>query len=480
MRMFTFLIFLLVFLFVAPAAFAHTTTVTVRMTPDGFSPDEISVDQGSTLVFVNTDTTDRWPASNPHPVHTNYLQFDPKRAVAPGDSWSFTTERAGVFRFHDHLSPHKQGLLTVVTEEGTAPPQKPSFIYNVMSFGHNSIGAFFDSVRKNIAAFFATFQKQSPLSPTPPPTIDTTAFRNLSESEQQAYIRSLIDTVGGKKAWMYLVAAFTEKGAVVPAGGRAHDLAHFIGEQVYTKQGMTGISVCEPSFAYGCFHGFTEGAFATSLEKLPDVAAACTTVGKVNSGPWASCIHGIGHGIATFVRATDLQKALDACTKLTDGASYCYDGVFMEFSLNAPQTFYTAQDPLYPCNTLEETVRSACGRNQPAVMRNRFNLPFLSMVEACANSTDNDIRSSCLDAIGLLVGQEAAGNLSTITSRCGQIPSLDIRAICVTGASVETVFQNYSGWRQAAPAACATLPDPYTKDCTTRIQQTIKDYGGIK
>jgi len=54
---------------------------------------------------------------------------------------------------------------------------------------------------------------------------------------------------------------------------------------------------------------------------------------------------------------------------------------------------------------------------------------------------------------------------------------LDVRAVCMSGAAVETIFQNYSGWQQTAPAACATLPDPYKNDCTARIQQTIKDYG---
>lgn len=477
MRVFTFLLFLLAFLLVAPQAFAHTTTVTVRMMADGFSPDEISIDQGSTLVFINADTVDRWPASNPHPTHTNYLQFDPKQPIAPGDSWSFTVERAGIFRFHDHLFPHKQGVLTVLAEEKTitavSPTPKPAlvvkrpFIYSIVTF--------FENVVKKIAGFFSRLQPYSSPSPTPP-MMDKAAFRTLPETEQQTAMSSLIDKSGGKAAWIYLVNAYTEKGAVIPASGRAHDLAHFIGGKVFEKQGMPGIAVCEPMFAYGCFHGFTEGAFATSLDKLQDVAAACAEVGQVNSGPWASCIHGIGHGISTFVRATDLQKALDACRKLSDGASYCYDGVFMEFSLNAPSTFYTADAPLYPCATLPSKYRSSCGRNQPTVMRNRFNLPFLSMVDACANSTDNDIRSPCLDAIGLLVGQEAAGNLSTITSRCGEIPSVDIRATCVTGAAVETVFQNYADWETAAPAACASLPESYTKNCTTRVQQTMRDY----
>ena len=463
----------------AGAVSAHVTTVTIRMTSDGFSPAEITIDQGGTLVFVNADTTDRWPASNPHPAHTNYLQFDPKRAIAPGNSWSFAPERTGVFRFHDHLFPHKQGLLTVLAEEETTTTTSPTPQPTVVAkrpFIH-SIVLFFENIFEAITRLFTRLQTQPTPSSTPIPNLDPASFRALDEQAQMRHLESILQTSGGKAAWTYLVHSYTEKGAVIPAGGRAHDLAHFVGEKVFETQGMKGIAVCEPNFAYGCFHGFTEGAFATSLDKLPDVARACADVGQVNSGPWASCIHGIGHGVSTFVRATDIQKALDACTKLTIGASYCYDGVFMEFSLNAPQTFYTSKDPLYPCDVLESTYRSSCGRNQPAVMRNRFNLPFLQMVDACADSKDENLRSSCLDAIGLLVGQEAAGNLSIITSRCGQILSLDVRAVCMSGAAVETVFQNYSGWQQTAPAVCATLPDPYKNDCTARIQQTIKDYG---
>jgi plastocyanin len=85
------------------------------MTNDGFTPSQVTIAKGDTVTFVNNGTKPIWPASAPHPTHTNYPEFDADRGIAPGSSWSFTFTRVGSWGFHDHLNAQHFGKV-IVTE----------------------------------------------------------------------------------------------------------------------------------------------------------------------------------------------------------------------------------------------------------------------------------------------------------------------------------------------------------------------------
>ena len=99
-------------------AFAHSEVQVIEMTSNGFEPQEVTVDINQSVIFLNKDSVSRWPASNTHPTHELYPDFDPQSGVASGQSWAFKPTKAGVWKFHDHLFPHFRGVLTVVLEEG--------------------------------------------------------------------------------------------------------------------------------------------------------------------------------------------------------------------------------------------------------------------------------------------------------------------------------------------------------------------------
>ena len=91
-----------VLLFFPKDIFAHSAVQVIEMTADGFVPQEITIDENSSLIFVNKDKVAHWPASNPHPIHSIYPAFDPKKPIGQGDSWSFKPG-AGTWKYHDHL-----------------------------------------------------------------------------------------------------------------------------------------------------------------------------------------------------------------------------------------------------------------------------------------------------------------------------------------------------------------------------------------
>lgn len=84
------------------------------MTENGFVPEEITIRRGTKVRFVNQDSLWRWPASDLHPTHSVYPEFDPREAIAPSKEWEFTFEKTGEWHYHDHLAPYILGKILVV------------------------------------------------------------------------------------------------------------------------------------------------------------------------------------------------------------------------------------------------------------------------------------------------------------------------------------------------------------------------------
>jgi plastocyanin len=85
----------------------------IMLTADGFTPAELTIARGETVTFRTTTGKRFWPASNLHPSHLEYADFDPKAPIEPDGQWSFTFDKAGVWRMHDHLAPYYTGTITV-------------------------------------------------------------------------------------------------------------------------------------------------------------------------------------------------------------------------------------------------------------------------------------------------------------------------------------------------------------------------------
>jgi plastocyanin len=71
----------------------------------GFQPPTITIQKGTKVIFKNDSQSNVWPASNPHPAHTMYPEFDPRRSLMPGDTYEFTFDRVGKWGYHNHIGP---------------------------------------------------------------------------------------------------------------------------------------------------------------------------------------------------------------------------------------------------------------------------------------------------------------------------------------------------------------------------------------
>lgn len=86
----------------------------VRQNDSGYQPAEITVKKKSEVAFVNDTAVYVWPASNLHPTHDIYPEFDPQEPIPPGKAWVFTFDRIGEWQYHDHLKPNRRGKIKVI------------------------------------------------------------------------------------------------------------------------------------------------------------------------------------------------------------------------------------------------------------------------------------------------------------------------------------------------------------------------------
>lgn len=85
----------------------------VLMKLDSFEPPNLTIKKGTTVSFKNRDSKSRWPASNLHPTHEIYPEFDPQKPIDKDQSWQFRFDKAGNWKYHDHLMPYIRGVITV-------------------------------------------------------------------------------------------------------------------------------------------------------------------------------------------------------------------------------------------------------------------------------------------------------------------------------------------------------------------------------
>jgi plastocyanin len=98
----------------APTPTPTASPVVITITSSGYSPSNVTVTAGTKVTFQNNDTKNHWPASNPHPSHTDLPGFDALKNVAPGSSYSYTFTKVGTWGYHDHLFPSQGGKVTVI------------------------------------------------------------------------------------------------------------------------------------------------------------------------------------------------------------------------------------------------------------------------------------------------------------------------------------------------------------------------------
>lgn len=83
--------------------------VTVTYSDTGFSPQSITVTKGTTVNFINKSQIPLWVATDPHPEHTDYPEFESVKAndgklPEMGQDFSFVFKETGTWKYHSHTA----------------------------------------------------------------------------------------------------------------------------------------------------------------------------------------------------------------------------------------------------------------------------------------------------------------------------------------------------------------------------------------
>lgn len=311
-------------------------SVIIELDEKGFKPQEIQVRKNTVVKFITSRNEPFWPASNLHPTHQIYPQFDPQRQIEPSKSWEFKFDKVGKWKYHDHLNPNYIATIIVVDS----------------------------NENKNKAAI-----SLAPICGS----VDIS-------KKQQCWDELLEQTVKhkGLDAAFQLFAELYQTDPSIPKA--CHGWAHILGKAAYElfRNNKDFILKKETSYCgYGFFHGFIEKL----LQETGDVKATrefCNYASKQLKdeapGVYRNCLHGIGHGSIEVDDPklwgnfqTMLETGLKTCEAvLTDKGELieCFDGSFNAMQQNAYHGEYKLsidRDDLFKyCRMQKEQYWDSC------------------------------------------------------------------------------------------------------------------------
>jgi plastocyanin len=309
----------------------------IILTDYGFKLSELQISVGDTVLFKTNKNESFWPASNLHPTHTIYSEFDPKRPLKPNEIWKFTFPHAGQWEYHDHIEPAFKGVITV----GNVVRKEAITEVNQCIIEEERVNVL-DCLQRGI----------------------------LKITEDQG----VTEAVGAVAGFLDLYPEYNSQ---------CHDLAHVIGEGAFKRyqEGkdvpiVGNMSMC----GFGFYHGFM-GNLLTHTGQASEAKKFCEHVLDSNDvvnkeQSYSSCFHGIGHGVfeghipSDFVSSKEvIASGLAFCDELSDKDHYrymCATGIFngLHFSFTDPVYSFKPEereDPLSLCRSIKNLdYRKAC------------------------------------------------------------------------------------------------------------------------
>lgn len=337
------------------------TIFTVTYTADGYSPDQLEVPLGATVVFKNEFTVPMWTASDPHPTHTDYAEFDSKQNIGTGESYSFIFTKSGTFGYHNHARSIDRGVVRV-----TSNAQLPN--------------------------------------------IDKT-----TEGRRAVRDKYTSQFVPGDPSSIYTVMGAIEANNALARD--CHDMAHDLGHRAYELYGFSGaMTFGDPNrlsntstddiCAGGYMHGILEELFLHQPELKDAPGVICAGVPYLNRG---SCFHGVGHGLM-FANERDVPISLTTCKNLsnTEDAHRCYEGVWMEMfwgdigHSGGNSLGWTLEEPLAPCKNAGLEEKPACFLYAHLGYLRTHRSDYKGMVALCTtNGLEKKDTQYCLKGVGI-------------------------------------------------------------------------------
>jgi hypothetical protein len=368
----------------------------------GFDPPELTIKKGDRVKFVSTNDKQFWPASDLHPTHEIYSDFDPKKPIEVNSSWTFKFTKEGVWKYHDHLFPISRGVIRVI------------------------------GIRNNISTNLENCAK--------------------SDNKQQCWENGL-DVVLKKKGLPAAYEAILTLYKSDPDFGEAcHGLVHKVGEQAYSLF-TSGKDFTLPANVSYCSFGFYHGFMQKLIHESNDAQQArdfCELadrqLGGVSKGTLGTCYHGVGHGAVDDYDGAWVNEdqfvlpALKFCEKISPSdqlLNRCGSGVFnaMAIAYTSGRLKINLADPLHYCRQLSKGyAQLTCYQEMNTALMTMTANNFASSAKFIMAIKDPDLALSAMESLAAVNGQRGSRKLSyeDVVADCHSLPSRLIAA-CIKG-----------------------------------------------
>lgn len=387
----------------------------INITSDSIIPSYLEIPLNTKIAFINKTNNSVWIASDDHPTHQIYPEFDSRGNIDSGAKWEFLFDKTGRFGYHDHLNPILKGTI-VVFQAGDSSSN---------SSNDN------DSQKK----IFVTGE-----------------------------IKKIAEETDPVEAWNFYRKNYKNTDFF-----GAHDIAHYLGALIYDHKGLEGIDNCDSSFVFGCYHGFIENFIVD--KKLGDLNALVKRCNKYDlSKGRATCYHGIGHGILSYLKY-DLLLALRSCEEILkpNYVDLCWNGVFMENVIGVTAGDYLKKDLHWPCAGLESKFKQSCYFYQSQFFQHKFGLDVDKISEECIGLEIQEYRDSCIKGLSYLITHRYINDPDKIVNECNKIAERLYKDLCILHSAEEFVFQGNS-YQIANDKFCELLHADINDSCIKRIK----------
>lgn len=355
-----------------------------------------------------------WPASNPHPTHEVYPEFDPRRPIEADSSWSFRFDKSGEWRYHDHLAPLFEGKIVVRETERDF-------------FRSSPLGGRFSADCSGVE-------------------------RN---SDKIKCWEEMLDSALKEKGLEAAFDVFADLYQKEPEfAQKCHSFTHKLGKAGYEMFARRKDFLITPKAAYcsyGFFHGFTE-ALVQESNSLDGLREACEYIERNMNGETSmltSCLHGIGHG---FTDGSDprargnewaiIKPGLALCEKIGRNESevgICSGGVFNSLAEMYLKPEYNLaldkDDPLRICrNQLKSYFKRACFMNFKGLTMWIFGNDFSQAAKFYAENVEDKYAPDAMDNLATYAVRYMLkdDNLNEAVGICHRL-SNPLRVNCITG-----------------------------------------------
>lgn len=261
---------------------------------------------------------------------------------------------------------------------------------------------------------------------------------------------------------------------------QCHQLTHVIGRAAEKKYA----SVAE-AFKYGnsfCWSGYYHGILEAAVAGLSREAANsklnsfCSEIpGKERySFDYYNCVHGLGHGTMS-VEHNDLPQALNDCDTLTGQweRQSCWSGAFMENviadGINHFSKYLKADDPIYPCNFVDNKYRATCYLMQTSRMYTLTNGNFKEIFKLCRSSVAEPYKDICFQSLGRDASGKTISNVSLTAAICLLGQGHREQSNCIAGAARD--FVAYFHGNVQALDLCNSFPENLANRCIQIVKQ---------